>query len=160
MAGENTPARQADTADLRRSRVRIEDKGPIVAFHWRGAPDEEGARAAVDRLATKARSAGLHTHWGRKVLEVRPPVTIDKGAGIRTFLDGTGVQAALYAGDDVTDLDAFRTLDELAAQGQLAHAVKVGVGSEEGPEEITAQADVVVDGTNGVKELLAALIAD
>ena len=87
-------------------------------------------------------------------------MTIDKGAGIRSFLDGTGVQAALYAGDDVTDLDAFRTLDELAAAGELAQAVRVGVSSEDGPAEIAAQADVVVDGTDGVKELLAALIAD
>jgi trehalose 6-phosphate phosphatase len=156
----NEFARQADTADLRRSRVRIEDKGPIVAFHWRGAPDEESARATVDGLAAKAQGAGLHTHWGRKVLEVRPPVTIDKGAGIRSFLDGTGVRAALYAGDDVTDLDAFRTLDELVAAGELARAVKIGVSSEEGPEEITARADAVVEGTDGVKELLAALIAE
>ncbi len=156
----NEFARQADTADLRRSRVRIEDKGPIVAFHWRGAPDEQGARATVDGLAARAESAGLQTHWGRKVLEVRPPVTIEKGAGIRTFLDGTGVRAAVYAGDDVTDLDAFRTLDELAGEGLLDHVVKVGVSSEEGPGEITAQADVVVEGTDGVKELLAALLAD
>jgi trehalose 6-phosphate phosphatase len=156
----NDFARQADTAELRRCRVRIEDKGPIVAFHWRGAPDEETARATVDGLAARAQSAGLQTHWGRKVLEVRPPVTIDKGAGIRTFLEGTGVQAAVYAGDDVTDLDAFRTLDELAAEGTLTHVVKIGVSSEEGPEEIIAQADVVVPGTDGVKELLSALIAD
>ena len=156
----NEFTREADSADLRRGRVRIEDKGPIVAFHWRGAPDEQQARTLVDGLATKAQSAGLHTHWGRKVLEVRPPVTIDKGVGIRSFLDGTGVTAAMYAGDDVTDLDAFRTLEELAQEGVLAHAVKVGVSSDEGPSEIIDQADVVVEGTDGVKELLAALLAD
>jgi trehalose 6-phosphate phosphatase len=151
---------EADSADLRRRRVRIEDKGPIVAFHWRGAPDEGEARAAVDALAARAEAAGLHTHWGRKVLEVRPPVTIDKGAGIRLLLEGTDIEAALYAGDDVTDLDAFSTLEELVASGRLSDAVRVGVGSEEGPEEITGQADVVVEGTDGVKELLAALLAD
>ena len=32
-------ADQAWDADLRRLRVRGEDKGPIVAFHWRGTPD-------------------------------------------------------------------------------------------------------------------------
>ncbi len=74
--------READTPDLRRRRVRLEDKGAIVAFHWRGAPDEEAARAAIDAIAARAQEAGLHTHWGRKVLEVRPPVRIDKGAGI------------------------------------------------------------------------------
>lgn len=152
--------RQADTADLRRRRVRLEDKGPIIAFHWRGAPDEREARAAVDELAARAGQAGLHTHWGRKVLEVRPPVRIDKGAGIRLFLDGTGIETALYAGDDVTDLDAFRTLGALVEDGQLRHAVRVGVHSDEGPEEITGQADLVVEGTDGVKDLLAALLAD
>src|SRR5947209_7267466 len=78
--------READTAELRRQRVRIEDKGLIVAFHWRGAPDEDAARAGIDAIAARAESAGLRTHWGRKVLEVRPPVRIDKGVGISTFL--------------------------------------------------------------------------
>jgi trehalose 6-phosphate phosphatase len=152
--------READTADLRRRRVRIEDKGPIVAFHWRGAPDEDEALAAVDALAAAAARAGLETHWGRKVLEVRPPVRIDKGAGISKFLNGTDVDAALYAGDDATDLDAFAVLDSLVQEGRLNHAVKVGVSSEDGPEEITARADVVVDGTDGVKALLAALVEE
>jgi trehalose 6-phosphate phosphatase len=153
-------ARDIDTADLRRRRVRIEDKGPIIALHWRGAPDEEGARSAVDAIAARAQDAGLQTHWGRKVLEVRPPVHIDKGAGIRAFLDGTDLDAALYVGDDVTDLDAFRTLEELVAEGGLAHAVRVGVSSEDGPESIREQADIVIEGTDGVKELLAALVTD
>jgi trehalose 6-phosphate phosphatase len=152
--------RQADTGDLRRRRVRIEDKGPIVAFHWRGAPDEDSAKAAVDALASRAEAAGLHTHWGRKVLEVRPPVTIDKGAGIRSFLEGTDIAVALYAGDDITDLDAFRTLEELVDEGRLSHALRVGVSSADGPEAVTGQADVIVEGTDGVKELLAALVAD
>jgi trehalose 6-phosphate phosphatase len=151
--------RDADSADLRRRRVRIEDKGPIVAFHWRGAPDEEAARGAVDGLAARAQETGLRTHWGRKVLEVRPPVRIDKGAGIESFLSEAQdhVDSALYAGDDATDLDAFRTLEKLAQEGRLRQVVRVGVSSEEGPSEITSEADVVVDGTGGVQELLTML---
>jgi trehalose 6-phosphate phosphatase len=152
--------READTADLRRRRVRLEDKGAIVAFHWRGAPDEEAARAAIDAIAARAEAAGLRTHWGRKVLEVRPPVKLDKGAGIKAFLADTDVESALYVGDDATDLDAFRGLVELVEEGRLAHAVRVGVRSEEAPPEIASEADVVVDGTEGVKELLSVLIAD
>jgi trehalose 6-phosphate phosphatase len=154
-------ARELDTADLRLRRVRLEDKGAIVAFHWRGAPDQEAARAAIDAIAARAESAGLRTHWGRKVLEIRPPVRIDKGAGIRAFLDAENdVDAALYAGDDVTDLDAFRMLDELLAEGRLSHVVKVGVRSDEGPEGIVGEADVVVDGTRGVVSLLSLLVSD
>jgi len=149
---------QADTSELRRSRVRMEDKGAIVAFHWRGATDEQAARAAIDDIAARAESAGLRTHWGRKVLEVRPPVQIDKGAGIAKLLGEESVDVALYAGDDVTDLDAFRALRSLVADGRLEQAVLVAVRSDEGPAEITSEADVVVDGPEGVRNLLAMLI--
>jgi trehalose 6-phosphate phosphatase len=152
--------REVDSAELRRLRVRLEDKGPIMAFHWRGAPDEEAARAAVAAIAERAEAAGLRSHWGRKVLEVRPPVRIDKGAGITSFLEQADVDVALYVGDDATDLDAFRSLAEMAQTGRLERAIRVGVSSEEGPSEITEQADVVVDGTAGVHELLTLLVAD
>ncbi len=153
--------READTAQTRRLRVRLEDKGAIVAFHWRGARDEAAAAAAVRAIAERAAEAGLATHWGRKVLEVRPPVPFDKGAGIRRLLadSGAGIVNALYVGDDTTDLDAFRALAELQHEGRLEHAVAVGVASDEGPSEITGEADIVVAGTEGVRELLAMLTA-
>jgi trehalose 6-phosphate phosphatase len=152
--------READTAELRRLRVRIEDKGSIVAFHWRGAPDEEAARAAIDAVAARGEQAGLRTHWGRKVLEVRPPVRLDKGAGIVRFLADADLDAALYVGDDATDVDAFRGLDELVAEGRLRHALRVCVRSDEGPSELAEEADLVVEGTEGVRALLEGLLAD
>ena len=94
------------------------------------------------------------------MLEVRPPVRIDKGAGIASFLEGTDVETAMYVGDDATDLDAFRMLGQLLEEGRLSHVVKVGVRSEEGPEEIVTQADVIVDGTEGVLDLLALLASE
>lgn len=160
MRRVNEFARHADTPDVRRLRVRIEDKGPIIAFHWRGAPDEDAARAAIDAIAEQAVQAGLRTHWGRKVLEVRPPVRIDKGAGISALLSDADVDAAVYVGDDVTDLDAFHGLMAMVAEGKLLRALRVGVSSDEGPTAITEQADLVVDGTSGVRELLRALIAE
>jgi trehalose 6-phosphate phosphatase len=155
----NEFGRQADTPEVRRLRVRLEDKGAILGFHWRGAPDEEAARAAIDAIAARAEAAGLRTHWGRKVLEVRPPVRIDKGAGIVSFLDGLEIDTAMYVGDDVTDLDAFRALSELAQEGRLSRVIRVGVRSDEGPEEIVNEADLVVDGTDGVLELLSLLVS-
>jgi trehalose 6-phosphate phosphatase len=152
--------RAADTADIRKLRVRLEDKGVIVAFHWRGAPNEEAARAAIDAIAQRAETAGLRTHWGRKVLEVRPPIKIDKGVGIRRLINEVGpeIDSAMYVGDDTTDLDAFRALSELVTEGRLARAVRVGVTSDESPSEITSEADVVVNGPEGVSQLLAALV--
>jgi trehalose 6-phosphate phosphatase len=152
--------RSVDTPELRTLRVRREDKGAIVAFHWRGATDEDAARAALDEVAARAEAAGLRTHWGRKVLEVRPPVRMDKGAGILSFLADADLHAALYAGDDATDLDAFRALAELRDSGRVACAVRVGVVSDEGPSAIADEADLTVDGTEGVRELLATLVAE
>ena len=143
---------------LRRLRVRFEDKEAIAALHWRGVPDEEEAHAAVEEVAAAAEKAGFTAHWGRKVLEIRPPVRIDKGAGIVALLRDRKLAAALYVGDDSTDLDAFRGLTELVESGRLGTAVRVGVRSEEGPSELARDADVMVDGTDGVRLLLHALL--
>jgi trehalose 6-phosphate phosphatase len=143
-----------DQVGLQRLRVRTEDKGPIAAFHWRGAPDEHAAQAELRLLERAATDAGFQTHWGRKVLEVRPPVTIDKGRGIRALLGGAEISAGIYVGDDRTDLDAFRALrDELGE-----HAVCVGVLSDETPEALEREADLMVDGPRGVRMLLERLL--
>jgi len=151
--------RHAYGEDLKRLRVRLEDKEAIAALHWRGVPDEEQALAAVRGVADAAEKAGFTVHWGKKVLEIRPPVRIDKGAGIVGLLRDTDLVAALYVGDDMTDIDAFRGLQELVDMGRLGTALRVGVRSDEGPPALEAEADVMVDGTNGVRELLRALLA-
>jgi trehalose 6-phosphate phosphatase len=151
-------AERAYTRDMQRLRVRSEDKDAIAAFHWRGAPDEPAAQAAVERIATAAEGEGFNVHWGRKVLEVRPPVALDKGLGVRTLLRLGECDAALYVGDDSTDLDAFRALRELRQEGQLRTGVCVAVDSDEAPPELSSEADLTVDGPAGVRELLEALL--
>jgi trehalose 6-phosphate phosphatase len=153
-----TFAHDAYGETLRRLRVRLEDKEAIAALHWRGTPDEEDSRLAIEAVAEKAQEAGFVTHWGRKVLEIRPPVRIDKGAGIVGLLHSTELAAAVYVGDDVTDLDAFRGLTELQERGRVGYALRVGVRSDETPREIEEQADVLVEGTDGVRDLLRTLL--
>jgi trehalose 6-phosphate phosphatase len=69
------------------------------------------------------------------------------------------LEAALYVGDDTTDIDAFRGLSELVELGSLKRSLRVGVSSgDETPSELEAEADVMVDGTDGVRDLLRALI--
>ena len=126
--------------------LRVEYKGPIVALHWRGASDEAERRAR--EIACHAN--GFVTHWGRKVLEIRPPVEVNKGQAVRELIRRHSLDAGLFAGDDMTDLDGFAALDGL-------RAVRVGVRSAEGPAEIVERADLVVDGPEGVAEVLAAL---
>jgi trehalose 6-phosphate phosphatase len=161
-------AAHAYSPEHQRLRVRSEDKDAIAAFHWRGAPDEDAAAAAVREIALRAQEAGFAIHWGRKVLEVRPPVDLDKGLGVTALLrpssdgaDGAGERplvAAVYVGDDTTDLDAFRGLRALVRSGTLQSALCVAVSSDEAPPELAAEADLTVDGTGGVRGLLEALL--
>ena len=146
-----------DGEPMRQLGVRVEDKGPIVALHWRGASDEPAAQARLRTVASAAEEDGLVTHWGRKVLEVRPPVPVSKARAVWELVRVPEIRAAMYGGDDVTDLDAFAALDAALEAGELDTAIRVGVASTEGPAEITERADVVVPGPAGFLAALAAL---
>jgi trehalose 6-phosphate phosphatase len=67
------------------------------------------------------------------------------------------VRAAVFGGDDATDLDVFDVLNELRSEGVLETAVCVGVRSDEGPAAIVDRADLVVDGTPGFVQVLEVL---
>ena len=88
-------------------------KGLSVAFHFRHRLDERDAVRELEELAQRARDEGLVARFGRKVLEVLPPVGSHKGTAVRSLLEGAGLSRALVAGDDTTDLDAFRAVEEL-----------------------------------------------
>lgn len=150
-----------DSPEFRMLRIRIEDKGPIVAYHWRGAGDEEQARTMLEGIAAEAEAAGLFVHWGRKVLEIRPPVEVHKGQAVRELLRRQPeVRAALFAGDDATDLDAYDVLAELRGDGALDHALCVGIRSSEGPPAIIERADIAVEGPAGFVQALELLAGD
>ena len=131
----------------------VEDKGLSLSYHYRLAEDEEAARSELQKVADRARAEGLDPRWGRKVLEIRPPVAADKGTAVQALLASVEAHRGLYAGDDTTDLDAFAGL----ARAGLEHAVRVAVESEEGPEELGAAADLVVAGPPQLASLLATL---
>jgi trehalose 6-phosphate phosphatase len=160
-----------DVGELAATGLRTEDKGPIQALHWRGADDGEAAEARAGEVAAAAERRGLAVHWGRKVLELRPAVPIGKDAAIDALLaapaeaarsslrpdGGLKVDRAVYAGDDRTDLDAFRRLRELHEQGELEAAVCVGVISDEAPAGLAEASDLTVTGPEGWLAMLESL---
>jgi trehalose 6-phosphate phosphatase len=148
---------ELDADEVSAAGLRLENKGPIQALHWRGAADEEVAQQGARRIASSAESAGLVPHWGRKVLEIRPVAQIDKGTAVKRLLGEGPADRGLFGGDDRGDLDAFAALRELADAGRLRTAVCVGVVSDEAPPEIRERADAVVDGPGGFLAVLRAL---
>jgi trehalose-phosphatase len=138
-----------DLEHLRAAGLRLEDKGPIQALHWRGTEDENHAEGRAHEIAAEGGRAGLEPRWGRKVLELRPVGGGGKDAAVASLLAGGQLRAAVYAGDDRTDLDAFRRLRELGAEGELGTAACVGIVSPEAPPELPEESDLIVDGPEG-----------
>jgi trehalose 6-phosphate phosphatase len=125
-----------------------ENKGLTASLHYRNSEDEDAARAALEDVKARAERAGLLARFGRKVLELLPPVDVHKGTAVEKLLSERKLRRALYAGDDTTDLDAFRALDGLDV------SVRIAVVSEEGPIELREAADLTV---GRPEELLALL---
>jgi trehalose 6-phosphate phosphatase len=149
--------RELDRGGLESAGLRLEDKGPIQALHWRQATDQEAAERRAREIASVAKGAGLQPHWGRKVLELRPASGIHKGTAVERLLSEPGLERALFGGDDRTDLDAFRSLRALTDRGDLSTAVCIGIASGEAPPELAQDADALVRGPDEFLEVLRAL---
>ncbi|WP_424889696.1 trehalose-phosphatase [Streptomyces sp. XH2] len=132
----------------------IEDKGRAVAVHTRRAPHPQDAFDALrEPLHALADRHGLIVEPGRLVLELRPP-GVDKGAALTSYVRESGARSILYAGDDLGDLAAFAAVEKLRSEG--LPGLLVCSGSSE-VAELADRADVVVDGPEGVVDLLTAL---
>ncbi|MBL8701929.1 MAG: trehalose-phosphatase [Alphaproteobacteria bacterium] len=114
-AGIERLARQAP-------RIRVEDKGLSVAFHYRYAPQlREWLHRHLERIATTAASP-LRILEGRMVWELLP-VGHDKGTAVDEFMRAPPFlgRVPIFVGDDVTDEDGC-----LAAIRHGGHALRVG----------------------------------
>jgi trehalose 6-phosphate phosphatase len=131
----------------------VEDKGGTVAVHYRQAPQPPEARRALLRaLAPLAEGSGLALVEGKMVVELVPEGRPMKGGAVERMARELRIDAALYAGDDVADLEAFAALDRLASGG--LDVLRVAVEGPETPEELRRAADVVVPGPAGLVALL------
>ena len=128
-----------------------ENKQLTASLHYRGSQDEGAARAALENVKARAEREGFVARFGRKVLEVLPPLDVNKGTAVRQLLAERSLGRALYVGDDTTDLDGFQALDGLDV------AVRIAVVSDEGPAELREAADLTIRGPEGLLTVLRRL---
>ena len=137
--------------------AHLEEKGLAVAVHTRRLADPA---AALERLTPElTRAAGRHglvLEPGRMVVEVRAP-GMDKGAAVRQLQKELRADAIVFVGDDLGDLEAFEAVRALRRGGMVG--LLVCSGSEE-QRALVEVSDVVVDGPDGVMELLGGLASD
>lgn len=136
--------------------VGVEPKGVALALHWRTAADPDAAARWAEAFAADVEAAtGLHPQPGRRSLELRPPLPMDKGAVVEELAGGH--RAACFLGDDAGDLPAFDALGRLAAAGTAV--ARVAVADVESPARLVADADLVVTGPEEALALLRRLAA-
>lgn len=135
----------------------VEPKGTSAAVHYRGTVDAEAARRVlVERLGRVARDRGLELLEGKRVIELLAGPRPTKGEVVERVASAEGLRYVLVAGDDLADLDAFAAVDRLDAAG--VRGLKVGVRSEEAPDRLLREADLVVEGPRGLLALLENLV--
>lgn len=93
--------------------IRLDVKHASVAVHYRTASPRAAhrAREVIERLLT--RDAGLRLLSGKKVWELLPGESVDKGVAVRRLLAEIRAprgRFVAYLGDDTTDESVFRKL--------------------------------------------------
>lgn len=91
----------------------VEDKGATLSVHYRGLKGLSAAALKALVAGIVKPGAGLRVRPGKKVLEVGPDVSWDKGRAVLKMLELLGCPPGtpvVYVGDDRTDEDAFRAL--------------------------------------------------
>jgi trehalose 6-phosphate phosphatase len=147
----------SETASLAFDGLVVENKGPGLAFHYRLASDEAAAREMIFEALRVAPSAShFAVHEGRKVIELRPPLEIDKGTALAELARLTDCRSILCVGDDATDIDMFRAAR--GSSGSGIPALAIAVTSEETPASLLGAADYAVEGVPGVEWLLGELL--
>jgi trehalose 6-phosphate phosphatase len=132
----------------------LEDKRYAVAVHIRRVADPDRWAGPIDQAAARvAAGHGLEVVPGRMVWELRPRVRSDKGDAVRRVAAESGARRLVVAGDDRGDLPAF------AVAAEAGDGLRVAVRSAEAPAELLAQADLTLDGPEGVREFLERLLA-
>lgn len=155
---EDIAQRMRDLAEVLESSIKCEGtllelKELSHAIHYRGALDLEEARQCILEGLRKLNLAGTRITEGKMLVQVRPDYPLDKGTAVVMITRERGLRNVIYAGDDTTDVDAFRAIGEERRKGDLAGTL-VGVRHPDAPTDLLEEADLVVEGVEGMQQLL------
>lgn len=111
--------------------LMFEDKGVCLAIHYRQCDLHVDVRKKIlDEINKSNDSKNLKVSEGRKVVEIKPSISRDKGYVVEKISVKCGPNKIIYLGDDITDLDAFKKLEELEKTGSVKTASILVLSSE------------------------------
>jgi trehalose 6-phosphate phosphatase len=132
----------------------FENKGLTASIHYRNCTDTDFVRGQILAVVESLSQVGdLRITDGRKVVELRPRLEVDKGSALKSLIKKYDLSGVIYIGDDVSDVDAFEALHNSRIKGMA-----IGVGSDEAPSQLYEAADFAIDGVGQVERLLGQLV--
>jgi trehalose 6-phosphate synthase/phosphatase len=123
----------------------VERKPAGIALHTRKLSATAGA--ALQRVARErvdAELPGLSTRSGKNVLEFAVRAS-DKGEALTRLRQHAGVDAVLYVGDDVTDEDAFATLESDDVGVKVGQGKSLAAFRLRGPDDVAELLELLAD---------------
>ena len=131
-----------------------EDKGAGASVHYRLVSDPDEARRTLREAVSSIPGAqDIEVFWGKLVLELRPPVGLNKGYALQMLVSEFALDGAIYIGDDTTDADALSALNGLVASGELS-GLGVAVTYRDSPDDLLAAAQYSLAGVAEVETFL------
>ena len=138
--------------------VIFENKGYTASIHYRRCHDHDAAlkaiMSAVDRLGI---AEDMNVSSGKLVVEIRPPLEVNKGTAVCSLIEERCLRGAIYLGDDQTDVDVFVAFHQ---KGLSFKGLAIGVTGEEAAPQVALQADFVVNGVGDVERFLRQVVAE
>jgi trehalose 6-phosphate phosphatase len=136
--------------------VFLEDKGLTATVHYRLSPQPRNIeKQLLERL--KGFSQGLRLVSGKMSLNLLPPFEVNKGTAATELIKRFNLKGAVYLGDDITDIDAFKAISQLSKTSDF-RGFTIAVIGQETPPQMAEQADLTVEGTAGVECFLKWLL--
>ena len=134
--------------------VVFEDKGTGIVFHYRTLPNREKVRETIlEEIGHSSAAQWFSVDQARAVIELRPPLEVSKGSVVKELIESYHLKAAVYMGDDVSDVDAFDTMHALS-HSTLFQGLALGVVGEETPPQVAERADLLLMGVSEVEAFL------
>ncbi|MBA7600022.1 hypothetical protein ES703_07068 [subsurface metagenome] len=134
--------------------VVFEDKGAGLVFHYRTLPHREKVRETIlEEISRSSTARSFNIDKARTVIELRPPIEITKGSVLKEIIESYRLGAAVYMGDDVSDIDAFDTMHALS-RSTAFQGLALGVVGEETPPNVAERADLLLRGVDEVEAFL------
>ena len=127
------------------------------SIHYRLSPDPEQARQKIFTVLEKpAHSVNMRLSEGKRIIEIRTPLAVNKGEALRRFVQRFGLHGVIFAGDDRTDLDAILEIPNLRKEGITA--LSIVVRHVDTLPALFEHGDIMVQEVEGMVNLLRELV--